>query len=274
VIDKSILVTGCSTGIGYYCAKELKNRGYKVIATARNIEDVSRLKDEGFLALHLDLNSSDSIKNGVSKALKLCDNKLYALFNNGAFGQPGAIEDLSRQVLKEQFETNVFGTLELTNLVLPFMREQGEGRIVQNSSVLGFVSMKYRGAYNASKYALEGLSDTMRLELDGSNIFVSLIEPGPIRSQFRQNAKKKFLQNIDQENSFHKQEYKQKLKDLESQEDVLFTLGEDAVFKALIKALESKNPKARYRVTFPTKLFWFLKRVVSSRVLDYFCKKV
>jgi short-subunit dehydrogenase len=154
------------------------------------------------------------------------------------------------------------------------MRRQGEGRIVQNSSILGFISMEYRGAYNASKYALEGLSDTMRLELMGSNIFVSLIQPGPIKSRFRENAKEKFLKNIDRENSFHKHSYIKKLKALESKKDIPFTLGEYAVFKALIKALESKTPKARYRVTFPTTLFWFLKRVVSSKVLDFISKKI
>jgi short-subunit dehydrogenase len=154
------------------------------------------------------------------------------------------------------------------------MRANGEGRIIQNSSVLGFVSLPYRGAYNASKYALEGLSDTMRLELEGTNIFVSLIEPGPIRSDFRKNALAKFLQNIDRENSPHKESYQQKLKSLESKEDVPFTLGSDAVLKVLLHALESEKPKARYRVTFPTKLFAFLKRVLSTYGLDRVIRKI
>ncbi len=272
--NRTILITGCSSGIGYYCAKELLNRGYRVFATARKVEDVKRLQNEGFEAFKLDLDDSQSIKDVMSEVLKLTDGKLYALFNNGAFGQPGAVEDLSREVLRAQFETNIFGTQELTNLVLPVMRTQKEGRIIQNSSILGFVSMRYRGAYNASKYALEGLSDTMRLELWGENIFVSLIEPGPIRSDFRKNALAKFMQNIDRENSVHKNEYKRKLEALKSENDVPFTLGADAVFKALIDALESKNPKARYRVTIPTKLFAFLKRVFSTKVLDFVLYKV
>ncbi len=272
--NRSILITGCSSGIGYYCAKELQKNGYRVFATARKLEDVKKLQSEGLEALKLDLNDSQSIKEAVKEVIKRCDGKLYALFNNGAYGQPGAVEDLSRKVLTEQFESNVFGTQELTNLVIPFMRKNTEGRIIQNSSVLGFVSMRYRGAYNASKYALEGLSDTMRLELMDENIFVSLIEPGPIRSDFRKNALAMFIKNIDRANSTFSKEYEKKLKSLESKADVPFTLGEDAVFKVLLHALESKKPKARYRVTFPTKLFTFLKRVLSTSILDTILRKV
>ena len=274
MIDKSILVTGCSSGIGYYCAKALAKKGYRVFATARKSEDVERLQEEGLESIELDLDDSQSIQKAVDEVLKRCDGKLYALFNNGAYGQPGAVEDLSRQTLRSQFETNIFGTQELTNLVLPAMRACKEGRIIQNSSVLGIVSMRYRGAYNASKYALEGLSDTLRLELMGTNIFVSLIEPGPISSNFRKNALAKFIQNIDTKKSAHEKEYEQKLESLKSEDDVPFTLGSDAVFKALLHALESKKPRARYRVTTPTKLFAILKRVLSSYVLDYILRKV
>jgi short-subunit dehydrogenase len=170
--------------------------------------------------------------------------------------------------LKEQFETNVFGTQELTNEVLPLMRKHGHGRVIYNSSILGFVSMSYRGAYNSSKYAIEGLCDTLRLELKGSGIDIVLIEPGPIRSDFRKNALKKFKSNIDIERSVHEKVYKKTLERLEGKENAPFTLGEEAVYKVLIKAIESKNPKNRYRVTLPSKLFWFLKRVLSSRILD------
>lgn len=162
---KSILITGCATGIGYCVAKGLQQRGYQVIASARKIEDVQRLQAEGLSCIQLDVADSNSIQQAVKQTLELTDGKLYALFNNGAFGQPGAVEDLSRSLLREQFETNVFGWHELTNAVLPVMRAQGEGRIIHNSSVLGFVALPFRGAYNASKFALEGLSDTLRLEL-------------------------------------------------------------------------------------------------------------
>jgi NAD(P)-dependent dehydrogenase (short-subunit alcohol dehydrogenase family) len=202
--------------------------------------------------------------------MRLTDGRLYALFNNGAFGLPGAVEDLSRANLMHQFETNVFGWLELTNLVIPVMRKQGYGRIIQNSSVLGFVAMPFRGAYNASKYAIEGLSDTLRLELKGTGIYISLIEPGPITSRFRANAVKQLEQHIDIENSVHREKYLGVLERLNKQGPAVpFTLPPEAVLKRVIRALESKNPHPRYYVTVPTYLFGFLKRLLSFRQMDH-----
>jgi len=200
---KTILITGCSSGIGYTTAIELQKRGFNVIATARKVEDVDCLAQEGLTALQLDLADSVSIQQAVKQIIELTDGEIYGLFNNGAFGQPGAVEDLSRDVLRYQFETNVFGTQELTNLIIPLMRKQGHGRIIYNSSVLGLVAMTYRGAYNASKFALEGLADTLRLELQGSGIHVSLIEPGPILTNFRQNAFALYKKNINPAKSVH-----------------------------------------------------------------------
>ncbi len=265
---KNILITGCSTGIGYYCARELKKDGYEVYATCRDERDVERFRGEGFEVCRLDLRESQSMQEAVEWMVKKTGGKIDLLFNNGAYGQPGAVEDLSRDVLREQFETNVFGTQELTNLVLPIMRAQGHGRIVYNSSVLGIVAMPYRGAYNSSKFAIEGLCDTLRLELRGSGVDVVLIEPGPIRSDFRKNALGKFLESIDVQNSVHVEVYKKTLQRLESEKDGAFTLGCDAVYDALKRAITSKRVKNRYRVTFPTKLFWLLKRIFSSRLLD------
>jgi short-subunit dehydrogenase len=272
--EKSILITGSSSGIGYYCAHALQKEGYRVFATARKEADVRRLKEEGLESYQLDLDDSNSIQKALDEILKQTDGKLYALFNNGAYGQPGAVEDLSREVLKAQFETNLFGTHELTTRVLPIMRKQGYGRIIQNSSILGFVAMRYRGAYNASKFALEGLSDTLRLELENTNIHLSLIEPGPIRSDFRKNALTKFIEHIDRENTPFQALYKVKQAALESSEDVPFTLGEEAVYQVLLEALTSTKPKARYRVTKPTTLFWFLKRILSTNLLDKALRKV
>jgi NAD(P)-dependent dehydrogenase (short-subunit alcohol dehydrogenase family) len=271
---KTVLITGCSSGIGYHCAHALQRAGFRVIVTARDEADVKRLKDEGFEALQLDLDDSLSIDRVVAEVKRLTNGKLYALFNNAAYGQPGAVEDLRRDVLRAQFETNLFGTHELTVKLLPMMIEAGEGRIIQNSSVLGFAAMRYRGAYNASKFALEGLSDTLRLELEGTGVFVSIIEPGPIRSQFRANALEKFLKNIDREHSRLSQLYQKKLAQLQSDEDAPFTLGPEAVAKALLDALESKNPKIRYRVTFPTHLFYWLKKILPDRAMDWILKKV
>lgn len=184
--DRAVLITGCSSGIGLCAAEGLKKRGYRVFATARKDADVKRLESRGLESLKLDLTDTDSIAAAVGEISERTGNRLYGLFNNGGYGQPGAVEDLTTDVLRAQFETNFFGSHELTRRVLPVMRIRGEGRIVQNSSVLGLITLKYRGAYNASKFALEGFSDTLRQELRGTNIHVSLIEPGPILSRFRE----------------------------------------------------------------------------------------
>ncbi len=266
---KEILITGCSSGIGLCVAKGLKKRGYRVFATARNPQDVKNLQSEGLESFEMDMNSSDSIQKTLSKILELTGGSLFGLFNNAGFGQPGAVEDLTRQALKEQFETNVLGVVELTNLVLPVMRKQGSGRIIQNSSVLGFVVMPFRGAYSASKFALEGISDALRIELAGTNIFVSLVEPGPIESKFRDNAYKKFRENIDIGKSPHKDRYQAMINRLTNEKPTYpFTLPPEAVLKKVIDALENPKPKARYYVTFPTYLFAYLKRILPQSLLD------
>lgn len=270
---KSILITGCSTGIGYTCAHGLHQLGYHVFATCRKEEDVKRLQDEGLNAFKLDLCDSASLHVALAWMLSQTGGQIDVLFNNGAYGQPGAVEDLKRNVLREQFETNVFGTQELTNLVLPYMRKQGYGRIIYNSSILGFVAMSYRGAYNASKFAIEGLADTLRLELHGSGVEVILIEPGPIRSAFRKNALAKFLANIDQERSAHKEIYEKTLERLQKSGDGAFTLGAEAVLEVLVQAIEAKKPKFRYPVTFPTKLFVWLKRLLPTSWMDTIARK-
>jgi short-subunit dehydrogenase len=268
-VKKSILITGCSSGIGLDAALTLSTRGYQVFATARNETDVKSLQAKGLNAYFLDLTSSDSIKNTVQIILKETGGTLDYLFNNGAYGQPGALEDLPTQALKMQFETNVFGWHELTKQIIPVMRKQRHGRIIQCSSVLGFVSMAYRGAYNASKYALEGLSDTLRLELKPANIAVILLQPGPINTQFRANALIAFNNYIDNNNSVHKVQYQQQVDRLSSKKSsAQFTLEPADVTKALIHALESHRPKIRYRITVPTKLFAVLKRILPTRWLD------
>jgi len=272
---KTILITGCSTGIGYTTALELKQRGHYVIASARKPEDVARLAQQGFTSIHLDLADSISIRAAVSRVIELTGGKIDALFNNAAFGQPGAVEDLSREVLRYQFETNLFGTHELTNLIIPLMRKQGHGRIIYNSSVLGLIALTYRGAYNASKFALEGLADTLRLELHGTGIHISLIEPGPILSHFRQNSFALYRQNIDPTHSFHKDTYKAMEARLQKQgAAVPFTLPAVAVTEKVIHALEAKRPKIRYYVTFPTYLFAVLKRILPFSWLDALLRRV
>ncbi len=271
----SILITGCSSGIGYYCAHALAGRGWQVIASARRLQDVERLQSEGLSAVQLDLDDPASIAQALEETLAVTGGRLDALFNNGAYGQPGAVEDLSRAVLRAQFETNLFGWHDLTCRVIPIMRRQGQGRIVQNSSILGFVPLPYRGAYVASKYALEGLTDTLRLELRGSGIWVSLIEPGPILSHFRENAYRAFLANIDREHSPHRAAYQRAEARLtQSDPPQPFTRGPEAVFAKLIHALESPHPRARYAVTIPTQLLGALKRFLPTAGLDWVMAQV
>ena len=272
---RSVLITGCSSGIGACVARGLHQRGYRVFASVRNPDDCTVLQQAGIECLVLDYSDSSSIKSAVEQVLEQTGGHLYALFNNGAYGQPGACEDLSREAMRQQFETNVFGWMELTNYIIPVMRAQGYGRIIQNSSILGFTALAMRGAYNASKFAIEGFSDTMRLELAGTDIHVSLIEPGPVESQFRANANRAFQQHIQVDSSVHHERYKKMIQRFDTSGNVQpFTLPPEAVLKRVLHALESKRPKIRYPVTFPTYLFAWLKRVLSDRMLDRILKKV
>ncbi|HEC74047.1 MAG TPA: SDR family NAD(P)-dependent oxidoreductase [Methylophaga aminisulfidivorans] len=269
------LITGCSSGIGLCAAETFHARGYRVVATVRNEEDKRHLEQIGIQVVLMDLADENSVTSAFQQALFLLDNRIDALFNNAAYGQPGAVEDLSRQALREQFETNVFGTQQLTNLAIAQMRLQGFGRIVYNSSVLGLVALGYRGAYNASKFAIEALADTLRIELYGSNIHVSLIEPGPITSRFRANAFAKYKQHIDKTRSAHLSIYEATEARLNKVGPAApFTLPADAVVQKCIHAFESEHPRRRYYVTFPTYLFAYTKRLLPSALLDWLCRKV
>jgi NAD(P)-dependent dehydrogenase (short-subunit alcohol dehydrogenase family) len=264
-----ILITGCSSGIGAHAVGALRDRGWDVIASARNERDVAALAAAGVTAIRIDLDDPSSVAEGAENALALGGGSVGGVFHNAGFGQPGAVEDLPRKALEEQFSTNVFGTAQLTAALIPAMRRQGYGRIVVNSSVLGLIAMPYRGAYNASKFALEGLFDTLRLELAGTGIHVSLIEPGPIASQFRKNSMARFLAWIDREKSPHRERYDAMVSRLAAVgPSTPFTLGPEAVTDALIDALTSDRPRPRYYVTTPTKLFGRLRHVLPTRLMD------
>ncbi len=273
---KNVLITGCSTGIGYCAAIQLHQQGYSVLATVRQEEDKHRLMTLGISTILLDLADSQSVQQAFRQACTHFNNQIDVLFNNAAFGQPGAVEDLSRDVLQAQFDTNVFGTQELTNLVIAQMRQQGgQGLIAYNSSVLGLISLAYRGAYNASKYAIEGLADTLRLELRDTDIHISLIEPGPITSAFRANAFAKYQQNIDKSTSAHKATYDAMERRLTKKGPAApFTLPPEAVVDKLLHAMNSSRPKPRYYVTFPTYLLATLKRILPHRWLDKILAKI
>lgn len=268
--QRCILITGCSSGIGHAVAHGLAARGWRVFATARKPEDVARLQAEGLESLLLDLDDSASIGAAVDEVLRRTDGKLDALFNNGGFGQVGAVEDLTRDSLREQFETNLFGWVELSNRVIPVMRRQGHGRIVMNSSVLGYAAFAYRGAYNAVKFALEGISDTLRHELHGTGIHVALVEPGPISSRFRENCLPHFQRHIAWQSSVHRAQYESQMARLNKPGPAApFTLSPQAVLDKVIHALESPRPRARYPVTVPSVAFWWLKRFLPIRWMDW-----
>ena len=270
---KNILITGCSSGIGYDTAHYLHANGYKVYATARKSEDVERLKSEGLDAYKLDVCSESDISNMLNIIIEQ-DSELFAVFNNAGYGQPGAVEDITTEVLREQFETNLFGLHELTYQTLKIMRKQGYGRILQHSSVLGIISLRFRGAYNASKYAIEGLCDTLRLELMDTNIYVSTINTGPVHSDFRKNAIIKFKENVDVENSSYKSLYDTELLSVKEKDDDMFTKKSSVVIKNILDALEAKKPKPRYYNTFATHLLGSLKRVLTTSALDKILIKI
>ena len=262
--NRTIIVTGCSSGIGAHCARALKADGWRVFATVRRQADLAALEADGIETLLMDYTRPDTIAALVETVLDRTGGRLDALFNNGAYGQAGAVEDLGTDVLREQFETNFFGWHELTRRVIPVMRARGQGRIVNCSSILGLLPYRYRGAYTASKYALEGLTITMRMELEGSGIGVSLIEPGPITSRFTANALAKIREHVDLEGSVHAEQYRRQLRRLEGGQASRHKLGPEAVYDVLTHALTAPRPKPHYLVTKPAKQGAFLKRILPA----------
>lgn len=267
---RAILITGCSSGIGRDAALTLNQRGWRVIATVRRPQDAAPLEAQGISTVQLDYADADSIAAALDRTLELTGGRLDALFNNGAHAIPGALEDLPTDALRAIFEANLFGWHELTRAVLPIMRAQGQGRIVQCSSVLGFVAAPWRGAYVASKFALEGLTDTLRLEMSDTGIKVILIEPGPIGTRFRHNAIPHFERWIDWKNSPRAAQYRDELRPrlYDDTGPDRFELPPAAVTARLIKALDSKSPRARYRVTLPTYLAEAMRRSLPSSLRD------
>lgn len=271
---KSILITGCSSGIGEASARVMKARGWRVFATARTKPDLARLRAElGVEPVALELADAKSIAACADHVLNETDGRLDAIFNNAAFGQIGAIEDIAPDVLRRQFDVNVIGTHDLTARIIPAMRARSAGRIVQCSSVLGFVSAPFRGAYCASKFALEALSDALRLELYGTGIQVSLIEPGPIWSRFVERAIDDLKQNVDMASSPHCETYEARLQKMQAGGASRFKLPPEAVARKLIHAVESPKAKARYYVTVPTYVAAAAKRILPTAVADWLSRK-
>ncbi len=272
---KSILITGCSSGIGYDTAHYLHKHGYQVFATARKPEDVQRLKEEGLQAYRLDVTEPESIQATLNAVLEHTGGTLYALFNNAGYGQPGAVEDIPTEVLREQFETNLFGLHEMTRQILPIMRAQGYGRILQHSSILGLISLRFRGAYNATKYAIEGLCDTLRLELADDNIYVCTINTGPVHSDFRKNATKKYYEHLHGKPSVFAKAYEKELLPYEGKKKKdPFTRDSRVVIQNVLHALKADKPKARYYNTSATHILGNLKRLLPTGVMDRLLLKI
>ena len=275
---QSILITGCSSGIGLDVAITMQKRGWLVIASCRKQQDCDELRTQYSLdTVLIDYEQPETIETGLADALIKTGGRLDVLFNNGAYAIPAAVEDLPTDALRAIFEANFFGWHSLTRAVIPLMRQQNSGRIIQNSSVLGFAAMRFRGAYNATKFALEGLTDTMRLELHGSGIKMILVEPGPIRTRIRENAYIQFQRWIKWEGTALEAMYRKglipRLSAINPPKDT-FELQVDAVTKAVVHAAESKRPKLRYRVTTATSLMMIAKRILSSRALDALARRI
>lgn len=269
-LTKSILITGCSSGIGYVAAQSLQARGWRVFASVRSEDDRARLEAEGLESPMLDVRDGDSIAAALAHVLHQTGGTLDAVFNNAGYGLPGAVEDLPVEGLREIFETNLFGLHDLTRRVIPVMRKQGHGRIVQHSSGFGRHVMKWRGAYNASKHAVEGLTDTMRLELRGTGIHVSTLNTGPVTSKFRINSIPQFERWIDWEHSANPDRYRKELLPFlyEDTGRAPFQKEPDAVVRRLIHAVEAANPRPRYHITGATHIAEALRRALPQRMLD------
>lgn len=265
---RSILITGCSSGIGLDAARTLHARGWRVLASCRRAEDCAAREMEGLAAPRIDLEDPASIAAGWADAMARTGGRLDALFNNGAYAIPGLLEDLPVEALRAIVEANFLGWHDLTRRAIPVMRAAGGGRIVQCSSVLGYAATPWRGAYVATKFALEGYSDALRMELAPHGIHVALIEPGPIRTAFRRNALAQFRRWIDHEGSPNRALYDRLLARQSSEAPDRWELGPDAVTAALLHALDAPRPRARYRVTAPAKGAAALRRVLPTRVLD------
>ncbi|MDE4146146.1 MAG: SDR family NAD(P)-dependent oxidoreductase [Pseudophaeobacter sp. bin_em_oilr2.035] len=269
-MQKTILITGCSSGIGLDAARGMRDRGWRVFASCRQQQDCDRMRDEGFDSPLIDYTRPDTITDGLKQVLTATGGGLDVLFNNGAHGLPGAVEDLPTEALRDIFESNFFGWHELTRQVLRVMRAQGHGRIVQNSSILGLVTFPWRGAYVATKYAIEGLTDTLRIELTDTNIHVILIEPGPVTSKIRENSIPHFERYVDWRASPLRARYEESLlkRLYESKGPDRFELPASAVTAKLIHACESPRPRPRYYVTTPTHIAGFLRRILPTRSID------
>lgn len=247
----------------------MRDRGWTVWPTARSDKDLDQLREQGFDPVNLDISKEESVSAASADILERSGGELGGLVNNAGFAQPGAVEDLTRDLLRYQFEVNVFGMQQLTNALLPALRRGGGGRIVQISSIYGLMSVPVVGAYCASKYAMEALSDALRVELRGTGVYVSLIEPGAIITEFRRNAVNAG-ESAAYEASRFTSAYEKEMARRKKQRPTpnFFKRPPEDVAKKIQHALESPRPHSRYRVTPTAHIAAFLKRLLPTQAFD------
>lgn len=269
-MTRTILITGCSSGIGLDAARTMKARGWRVFATCRKADDCARLQSEGLESFPLDHDSSESVQAGVTEAMARAG-RIDAAFLNGAFALPGMTEDIPREGMRACMETNFIGVHDLARHIVPIMRDQGAGRLLFCSSVLGFGALRYRAPYVASKFAMEGYADCLRMELHGSGVHVSLIEPGPIPTEIRRNSQGPFEKFVDwrgsRHRSFYESVFRKRLYDESGTPDTFERPVAD-VTKTVIHACEHPRPKARYFITPATYIVNIIKRVLPTSLSD------
>ena len=270
--EQVVLITGCSSGVGRATALEAARRGHRVFASARRREDLSFLPSQrGVTALLLDVTDAASVARAVEAVLREAG-RLDALINNAGFGQYGAVEDVSPEEWRRQFDVNLFGAVVAIRAVLPAMRTARRGTIVNVSSVAGKISIPFAAPYCASKHALEAVSDALRVEVAPFGIRVVVVEPGPISTRFGETAREK-VSGIVARPGPYSAFYPAAERAMETD----FTKGRlppEAVARVILRAVESSDPKPRYRVTSMAKVFLPLRRVLPDRFLDRRMKKL
>jgi NAD(P)-dependent dehydrogenase (short-subunit alcohol dehydrogenase family) len=266
-----ILVTGSSTGIGRATALEAAARGHRVFASARRLESVADLVAKGITPLALDVTEPATISEAVQEALR-SEGRIDALVNNAGYGQYGAVEDVSLEEWRAQFEVNVFGALAVLRAVLPGMRAARGGTVVNVSSVAGRVAVPFAGAYSASKHALEAISDALRVELAPWGIRVVLVEPGPISTRFGDRAREATARIFGASGPYSG--FYGAAESASNREFQLGKRGPDLVARVIVGAIDSKRPKTRYRIAPLARILVPLKTLASDRFLDRRMKKM
>jgi short-subunit dehydrogenase len=268
-ISKAVLITGCSTGIGRATAELLARKGWKVYASARRIESIRDLEAGGCKTLALDVCSEDSMQLAVA-AIEAAEGAVGVLINNAGYGQEGVVEEVPMHEVRRQFETNVFGLTRLTQLVLPGMRRQRWGKIVNLSSMGGKLTLPGGGFYHATKHAVEAISDALRFEVQPFGVDVIVVEPGPIKTAFGDTAIDSIQAAAVGDSPYAAFNKVLAAKIREAYEGPMgrFAVGPEAVAKVIEKAITAARPRTRYPVTAAARILMRVRRWLPDRSFD------